>query len=407
LVVQRDLENKKRDFKKIKNIQDSLDVFYKHHILLLRDRGSQSSLSDLNSEVTQKIYQETEYHTELFISETKNFLKQLDDKKRSEAYVKSLGTHADVVAHLATETLLPQLDALTYERSRQATLRLIRIGNVQTILFIVFVSVLLLQAFFLYIPTAKRRRESLTELLYMHEHEKERQKFSALGEVSAKIVHEINNPLTAIIGRVEILLKNKDKKFDEQTITTFAGIKQNLWRISRTIKLTKMIYRNGKNDPVTIFDLKKVIVDMTETTQMLQNMSPIHFISSLEEGHYIEAQEHQIFQVMTNVVSNAIDATREIPAPTISLELVADHKHAIFRVTDNGPGVPEELYEKIFEKLYTTKKEGTGIGLYEARQMLEALGGSLELNTTISKSCFEIKVPLCLACCRKSVGHVA
>ena len=114
----------------------------------------------------------------------------------------------------------------------------------------------------------------------------------------------------------------------------------------------------------------------------------------MTEGLFITAQEHQIFQVVSNVLSNAIDAIENLPEPTIYIELKALDGQAILRISDNGNGVPEELEEKIFDKLFTTKKAGTGIGLFEARQMIESYGGTLELNIAISRSCFEIKLPL-------------
>ena len=77
----------------------------------------------------------------------------------------------------------------------------------------------------------------------------------------------------------------------------------------------------------------------------------------------------------------------------ISVSLLRQDSGALIRISDNGPGVPPQLDQKIFEQLFTTKSHGTGIGLHESKMIIEAYSGTIRLNRAISNSTFEIFLP--------------
>lgn len=381
--------------KDLKLLHEALNSFTTTQALFMLHNDHPDSLADLNNAQTDKIYKENMNDILLFMAETKLFLDRAEQKDlHSKWNVAQLSEHAERMAKLGLSTIIAANDALTYARVDQAKIFLDDVEHKQLIIFLITYFVLLLEAFLLFLPEAKKRRDAMTRLFHFLQKEKELQKFSALGEVSAKIVHEINNPLSAVIGRVDILIRNKDNSFDEKTIKVFEGMKQNLWRISKIIRLTKIVYRKGNNDSLNVFDLKTIIGDIIETTQLLKDKEQIVFESKLEDGAFVKAQDHQIFQVINNIVGNAIEATESLSVRKVLINLFIENNSAVLRISDNGPGVPTEIQSSIFDKLFTTKKTGTGIGLYESKEILESYGGSIRLATEISSSSFEIRLPL-------------
>jgi signal transduction histidine kinase len=381
--------------KDLKLLHNALDSFIHHQSLFMLSKDHPDSLADLNNAQTDKIYKDNMSDNLLLITETKLFLERAEVKNLSlKMRILQLSEYSEKMAQLGLGTITAANDALTFARVNQANIFLDDVKRNQFIFFIITYVVLIFEAFFLFIPEAKKRKKATARILHYLQREKEMQKFSVLGEVSAKIVHEINNPLTAVIGRVDILLRNKDKDFDEKTIKTFEGMKQNLGRISKIIRLTKIVYRKGNNDNINVFDLKTIIFDIIETTYLLQGKENLNFESKLEDGLFIKAQDHQIFQVINNIVGNAIEATVNLNERKISIHLFANNKIAILRISDNGDGVPAEIQNNIFKKLFTTKKAGTGIGLYESKEIVESYGGSIRLAIEISNNCFEISFPL-------------
>lgn len=101
--------------------------------------------------------------------------------------------------------------------------------------------------------------------------------------------------------------------------------------------------------------------------------------------------EQMIIQVVINLVKNAAEALQTTTDPVISIACqTADKDLTILTVTDNGPGIPEELLEEIFVPFFTTKSNGTGIGLSHSRQILRAHGGSISCSSEPGRTVFKI-----------------
>ncbi|WP_179371011.1 ATP-binding protein [Nitrosopumilus ureiphilus] len=93
--------------------------------------------------------------------------------------------------------------------------------------------------------------------------------------------------------------------------------------------------------------------------------------------------------IITNILQNAVQAIGLKGEINISLE--EDTDYAIIKITDSGPGIPDENIEQIFEPMFTTKDEGTGLGLASCKQFLEMHNGSIAVNN--NPTAFTIKLP--------------
>lgn len=95
----------------------------------------------------------------------------------------------------------------------------------------------------------------------------------------------------------------------------------------------------------------------------------------------IHIDEKLIEQVLINIIANAIDALEEVNNPTITIEYKLENEHQILSIADNGKGIPAEIQENIFTPFFTTKKNGTGIGLSLSRQIMRLHDGTLSVTS--------------------------
>ncbi|MCB0687878.1 MAG: GHKL domain-containing protein [Saprospiraceae bacterium] len=100
----------------------------------------------------------------------------------------------------------------------------------------------------------------------------------------------------------------------------------------------------------------------------------------LDKPVELNADQDQLEQVLINLIKNAIEALQECMDKKITIQLESREGYILFRIRDNGPGVPPELREQIFIPFYTTKEEGSGIGLSLSRQIVYQHGGNLRAN---------------------------
>jgi len=110
----------------------------------------------------------------------------------------------------------------------------------------------------------------------------------------------------------------------------------------------------------------------------------------------VKVDAHQIEQVVTNIIKNAIEASSGRKGRiTISTRLDKDKKQATVTVTDNGPGIPEELIDKIFEPFFSTKskQKGTGLGLSICHGIIKEHGGTISVSSRPGSTTFSINLP--------------
>ena len=98
---------------------------------------------------------------------------------------------------------------------------------------------------------------------------------------------------------------------------------------------------------------------------------------------------------MINLIKNALAALEGIPEPRLEIAVKRVLNHISLEVSDNGMGIPPEILEKIFVPFYSTKAEGSGIGLSLSRQIIRNHGGQISVESTVEKGCtFKILLPV-------------
>jgi len=203
----------------------------------------------------------------------------------------------------------------------------------------------------------------------------------SLEDLSASIAHEIRNPITAAKSLVQQM--GEDPASDENL--EYAGLAlSELDRVERSISHLLRYARDEEPrfEPVELFDVATAAVEgLRDRAASLG----VELTIECAPGGALRGDPEKLRRVIENLIANAVDALREAETPMARVEVLGGENLAgsevWLRVIDNGPGIPAEERERIWSPFYTTKEEGTGLGLALSRKTVEAHGGRIELSS--------------------------
>jgi signal transduction histidine kinase len=203
------------------------------------------------------------------------------------------------------------------------------------------------------------------------------EKLSTLGEMAAVLAHEIRNPLGSIRGTAEIL---RDDYLPGDPKHEFIEI-----QIKETERLNHVVedfLRMARQQPLELRDcsiLEELETIVTLVAKDAQNRGvSLHFEPKAEET-IMRGDGEKLRQAFLNIVINALQATPSGGSVTIALSRGASGLAITFR--DNGSGIAPDNLQRIFEPFYTTKADGTGLGLAVTRKIIEGHGGTLDIES--------------------------
>lgn len=203
------------------------------------------------------------------------------------------------------------------------------------------------------------------------------EKLAALGQLLAGVAHELNNPLTVVVGRSAIL---EEKLKDTPHAKAIADLREAADRCNRIVKTFLAMARQSapRRSTVQINDTIEAALDMTAYGLRSAGIELVRqFDADLPD---LEADEDQLVQVFTNLMINARHALEGYSDATrVTITTSTDGSKVLAEFADNGPGIKADIVSRIFEPFFTTKEvgEGTGMGLAMARGMIEEHGGTL------------------------------
>lgn len=230
-------------------------------------------------------------------------------------------------------------------------------------------------------------------------------KLAAVGELAASMIHELKNPLSvamAYMGRIE-----EEPEDTEYVRTKSPKINSALERINLLIDRFKRYTfgsgdsRHNKIQAVNLDEIVNSVISMM-SFRCEQNCIELVLEPASEENVMIQGRPLEIEQILTNLVSNSLDAIR-LQDPNekdlkgrISIFWIREGKSLIINVKDDGPGVPIEKRQEIFQPFVTSKRrgEGLGLGLSLSRTLAESMDGELRCENSDNGAHFSLKLPL-------------
>lgn len=219
-------------------------------------------------------------------------------------------------------------------------------------------------------------------------------RMSTLGKMSAGIAHEVGNPMASISARLD-LLDSCDSMSEIKN--GLAPLREQVARINRIIRGISQIARPTQSE-WTSFNLSKVIKDTLEVVSLHKGSEHCRIECHLPETRMmVDGVEDQIEQVFLNLCLNAFDAMPTGGLLTISAEGNSDFHTLHF--SDTGCGMDEHRKEQVFDLFFTTKKNGLGIGLHIAYQIITAHKGTISVISELGKgTTFSVSLPKTSSC---------
>lgn len=228
-------------------------------------------------------------------------------------------------------------------------------------------------------------------------------KLAALGEMAAGVAHELNNPMTVIIGTAQMLARDlqQDAQYDKAEV--LEDIINSGLRCKRIVQ-NLLTFSRQNQPPVTDIDLNAEAERMLSMIQYQINRSQIRIVEQFDvDLPRVTANGPQIQQVLTNFLINARDALADVERKekiivvATSLRVEGKQRWVVLSVSDNGSGIAPENMSKIFTPFYTSKEatKGTGLGLSVSLGIAESHNGTIEVESRPGEgSTFSLVLPI-------------
>ena len=214
-------------------------------------------------------------------------------------------------------------------------------------------------------------------------------KLAAIGELASNVAHELNNPLTSVLGYAQLI---KEENSPANITTDLEVIEKECRRAKEIIR---QLLEFARKRPLNIVDvdINASIAYVLDLVRVQVRKSNIEIVTDLAPDTVIRGDENQLKQVFVNIVNNAIQSMETNGKLSVTT-LEADGRVRI-SISDTGSGMPADVREKVFEPFFSTKSEGgTGVGLSVSYKIVKSHGGDIEVESQVGKgTTFTITLP--------------
>ncbi|WML49968.1 PAS domain S-box protein [Neobacillus sp. PS3-34] len=221
--------------------------------------------------------------------------------------------------------------------------------------------------------------KDITQLRKAEERLRMTEKLSVVGELSASVAHEIRNPLTSLIGFVQLMRKEDDKHEFYYKIML-----EELNRINHIVGELLLLAKPQQIN-FTIADIQAILYDVVSLLKTEANLHNIQIdLLFQEKTSLIECEPNQLKQLFINIIKNAVEASDGGESVSISLDY-KDNEKASILIKDNGSGMSKDRLEKIGEPFYSSKEKGTGLGLTVSSKIVQQHNGCMTFKSEINE----------------------
>jgi signal transduction histidine kinase len=215
-------------------------------------------------------------------------------------------------------------------------------------------------------------------------------KLAAIGELASNVAHEINNPLTSILGFAELIKEDRDI---DSVVKDVDVIEKESLRAKEIVHQLLQFSRK-RSLRFTEVDINKILREVIDLISLKLKESRIEILENYGNITTVEGDENQLKQVFLNIINNAIYAMGKKGSLDISSS--AADGNVCVDISDTGGGMPKDILSRIFEPFFSTKKEkGTGIGLSVSYKIIQGHGGHIDVETVEGKGTrFTLVLPI-------------
>jgi two-component system NtrC family sensor kinase len=214
-------------------------------------------------------------------------------------------------------------------------------------------------------------------------------KLAAIGELASNVAHEINNPLTSIIGFTELSKEDDDIEAIRKSLDIIE--KESL----RARDIVKQLLNFARKKPLNLAEImiNDIIREVISFSSSQTRMGRVKVIEELGELPPAAGDADQLKQVFLNLITNSIHAMPDGGTLRVATSLMGEYILTTF--SDTGHGIPETVRQRIFEPFFTTKKEkGTGLGLSISYRIIQDHGGRIDVESEEGKgTTFIVRLP--------------
>lgn len=215
----------------------------------------------------------------------------------------------------------------------------------------------------------KELQESQAQVLHQ-------EKMAAFGLLAAGIAHEVGNPLTSISTVIQMLER---RDLDGYTRERLGLVTSQLTRIQSILR-ELVTFSRPASDTRGRFGLKEIVEEALGIAKYYKGVKGRHIRAEIPDDlPPLHGVRDQLVQVFFNLVLNAIDATRK--GGRVVIAAVVEDGKLIATVSDDGHGIDPKHHERLFRPYFTTKSQGTGLGLFVTRKLVQAHGGTVECES--------------------------
>jgi C4-dicarboxylate-specific signal transduction histidine kinase len=223
-------------------------------------------------------------------------------------------------------------------------------------------------------------------------------RLSGLGKIAGGMAHEINNPLSIVLGNCQLLVTmlTAPALDRDQLSGRVAKVQKNAERVAKIVSSLLSIFKGDRTDAMTSLNLPQIINVAVESNKDRISTAGIAITYEGHEGDpSASGNSKQLLLVISSLLSNSIDAIRKSDQKWIKIHSQSIETETRVTITDSGNGIPPEIRLTIFDPFFTTKEvnEGTGLGLSLVKQIMEHHGGNLHLDERAKNTSFVLTFP--------------